>query len=144
MRLTVTARTRIDPAVRTYAEEKLAKLARHDGRIHEARAVLEEDERRMPRASAEVSVHLHHQQVRARCEGDTLREAVDRVVDKIDRQIVRQKERAKEHKGHPAAGSDPLAPAPRHVDTAHATATAPPPAVADDLDGTQLDGGDTA
>lgn len=115
MNLTVTARTRLDPALRTYAVEKLEKLERHDGRIHEARMVLEDDERRVPRASAEVFVHLHHSNLMARCDGTTLREAIDKVADKMDRQIVRQKEKAKEHKGRPAAGSDPLAPAPRHV-----------------------------
>jgi ribosome hibernation promoting factor len=116
MRLTVTARTQLDPALRTYAVEKLERLERHDGRIHEARAVLEEDDRRVPRASAEVFVHLHHTQVKARGEGTNLREAIDRVADKLHRQILDHKERVKEHKGHAAAGSDPLAPAPRHVD----------------------------
>ena len=115
MHLTVTARSRVDPTMRTYAVEKLEKLGRHDGRIHEARAVLDEDTRHVPPASAEVFVHLHHTTLRAQCEGSSLREAIDKVVDKIDRQIVRQKERVKEHKGRAAAGSDPLAPAPRHV-----------------------------
>ncbi len=124
MRLTVTARTQLDPALRTYAVEKLERLERHDGRIHDARAVLEEDDRRVPRASAEVFVHLHHTQVKARCDGASLREAIDRVVDKVDRQILSHKERIKEHKGRAAAGSDPLSPAPRHVVTGAEAATA--------------------
>ena len=138
MRLTVTARTHLDPALRTYAVEKLERLERHDGRIHEARAVLDEDDHRVPRASAEVFVHLHHRQVKARCDGPTLREAIDKVVDKVDRQILSHKERIKEHKGKPAAGSDPLAPAPRHV-AAAATLTAPPeaPAVAEPVSTTR-------
>jgi len=115
MNLTVTARTRLDPTLRTYAVEKLERLERHDGRIHEARVVLEDDERRVPRASAEVFVHLHHTKLVARCDATSLREAIDKVADKMDRQIVRQKEKVKEHKGKAAAGSDPLAPAPRHV-----------------------------
>ncbi len=134
MRLTVTARSRLDPALRTYAVEKLARLERHDGSIHEARAVLEEDERRVPRASAEIFVHLRHEQLIARCDGSTIQEAVDRVVDKIDRQIVRRKEKVKEHKGRAAAGSDPLAPGPRHVapaGTGAALLAPPTPAVAD-------------
>ena len=115
MRVTVTARNRLDPSLRTYASDKLGKLERHDGSLHEARIVLEEDERRVPRASAEVFVHLRHGQLIARCEGSTLQEAVDLVVDKIHRQILRRKEKVKEHKGRAAAGSDPLAPSPRHV-----------------------------
>jgi putative sigma-54 modulation protein len=116
MRLTVTARTQIDPEMRTYTVEKLERLERHDGRIHDARAVLEEDDRRVPRASAEVVVHLHHHVIKARCDGTTLREAIDKVTDKVDRQVLSHKEKLKEHKGKPAAGSDPLAPAPRHVE----------------------------
>jgi putative sigma-54 modulation protein len=131
MHLTVTARTRLDPAMRTYAVEKLEKLERHDGRIHEARAVLEMDEKRVPKASAEVFVHLRHHNLTARCEGATLREAIDRVVDKIDRQILREKDKVTEHKGRPAAGSDPLAPAPRHVDNGAAVSPPPAPAGAD-------------
>jgi putative sigma-54 modulation protein len=124
MHLTVTARSRVDREMRTYAVEKLERLGRHDGKIHEARAVLEEDERHVPPASAEVSVHLHHTTLRARCDGTTLREAIDKVIDKIDRQIVRQKEKVKEHKGRAAAGSDPLAPGPRHVAEGAAAAAA--------------------
>jgi ribosomal subunit interface protein len=132
MHLTVTARTRIDREMRTYAVDKLERLGRHDGRIHEARAVLEEDDKHVPPASAEVSVHLHHTTLRARCDGTTLREAIDKVIDKIDRQILRQKEKVKEHKGKAAAGSDPLSPGPRHVTDgaipAAALATAEPAA----------------
>jgi putative sigma-54 modulation protein len=134
MRLTVTARTRLDPALRTYAVEKLGKLERHDSAIHEARAVIEDDERRRPRASAEVFVHLGHTQLMAHCEAGTVQEAIDKVVDKIDRQILRHKEKVKEHKGRPAAGSDPLAPAPRHVTPANGAGGAAPratPAAAD-------------
>jgi putative sigma-54 modulation protein len=132
MNLTVTARSRLDPSLRTYAVQKLERLERHEGRIHMARAVLEEDDRRVPKASAEVFVHLHHTRLMARCDGDTLREAIDKVADKIDRQILRQKERVKEHKGHAAAGSDPLAPSPRHVlGTEAVGAAAPAPVAAD-------------
>jgi len=116
MRLTVTARTRLDPALRTYTVEKLSRLERHSDSIHEARAVLEEDFRRVPRASAEVFVHLRHQQLVARCDGASVQEAIDRVIDKIDRQIVSRKERVKEHKGKAAAGSDPQAPGPRDTE----------------------------
>jgi len=135
MRLTVTARTRLDPALRSYAVEKMARLERYDGKIHEARAVLEEDDRRVPRASAEVFVHLHHEQLIARCDASTVQEAIDLVLDKVDRQILRRKERLKEHKGKAAAGSDPLAPGPRHVTPATgapAVAEAPPEPVAAD------------
>lgn len=132
MCLTVTARTHLDPTLRTYAVEKLERLERHDGRIHEAWAVLEEDDCRVSWASAEVFIHLHHCQVKARCDGVTLREAIDKVVDKVDRQILSHKERIKEHKGKPAAGSDPLAPAPRHVSsTVTLTAPAETPAAAE-------------
>jgi len=110
MRLTVTARSHLDPALRTYAVQKLAKLDRHDGSIHEARIVLEDDERRLPPASAEVFVHIGHDQLMARCEGAGVQEAVDRVIDKIDRQILRRKERVKEHKGRAGAGEVAAAP----------------------------------
>lgn len=131
MQLSVTARSRVDPELRSYAVQKLEKLERHDGRIHVARAVLDEDEHRVPHASAEVFVHLHHTRLAARCEGDTLREAIDRVADKMDRQILRQKERLKEHKGHTPAGSEPSPAAPRHLAADATVLESPRPADAD-------------
>ena len=114
-RISLVPRCRLDPGTREYAEEKVLKLERHSRRLHEVRLTLDGDERRVPAYSAEAVAHLGHSHVTARVEAATQREAVDRVVDKLDLALLRHKERVTEHKGHAHAGSDPADPAPRRV-----------------------------
>ncbi|HEV3124598.1 MAG TPA: ribosome-associated translation inhibitor RaiA [Candidatus Dormibacteraeota bacterium] len=113
IRVSVVARCRLEPGVRVYAEEKLVRLERRAPRLHEVRLVLEGDERRQPAFGAELVAHLQHHRLVARVDATSQREAVDRVIEKMDRQIRRRKDRVTEHKGHAAAGTDPAAPGPR-------------------------------
>jgi putative sigma-54 modulation protein len=116
MRVTFLARCALVPGMRDYADRKLARLARHAGRLHEVRLVIEGDPGRKPPFTAELTAHMDHSHLAARVDADTQQEAVDRIVDKLDRQVVRRKDRVTEHKGHAPAGADPLAPRPRGVD----------------------------
>lgn len=113
MRVTVTARCRLEPHLRAYAAGRLERLARHNRSLQEIRLVLDGDDRHIPRYSAEAVARLERAQVVARSDGSTLREAIDTVIDRLDRGVVRRKERLSEHKGHAAAGADPAAPGPR-------------------------------
>jgi putative sigma-54 modulation protein len=111
VRLTVTGRHRLDADTRAYAEEKLRRLERH-ANLHDVSLILDHDSRRVPEAMAEVVVHLHHQRLAAKVDGSSLREAIDRVVDKADEQIRRKRERVTEHKGQ--VGADAISPKPPH------------------------------
>ena len=120
LRLSVVSRCRLEKGLRAYAEEKLGKLTRHSPRLHEARLVLEGDEHRIPAFTAEVVAHVGHSQVTARVDAATQREAIDRVVERVDRRLLRHKDRVSEHKGHPHAGADPSDPGPRGITPAPA------------------------
>lgn len=113
MRVTVTTRCPTGPHVPAYAERRLSRLARHCRELAEVHLVLDGDLGRVPRYRVGAVAHVGHTLLTAEVEGMTLREAVDGVVDKLDRQIVRRKERLSEHKGHAAAGADPASPGPR-------------------------------
>ncbi len=107
MRVTIVARHPVPAELRAYAEEKLQRLERH-GNVLEASLTLDHDARRVPPSSAELIVHLHHVRLSSHVEGTTLREAVDRVTDRADRQVRRRKERITTHKGKVGAdGLDP-------------------------------------
>src|SRR5476651_893571 len=99
MRVSVTTRSSQDDGVREYAEEKLIRLDRHAGNVHEARLMLEFDDRRVPPCFAEVVAHVDHSQLIAKVEATTEREAVDLVFDKIDAQVRKHKDRATDYKG---------------------------------------------
>lgn len=99
MRVTVDARRRLTPALRAYAEERLQRLERHSGRVHEVRLILDGADDQQPPCRAEVLLHLHNTTQAARVAAATPREAIDLIMDKADRLVVREKERLAEHRG---------------------------------------------
>ncbi len=97
MRIMVTARHfDLDPALKAYVEEKVQHLTRYFDRIDEAHVVLEsEGHRRI----ADVTVHASRVIVSSEQEADDMRSAIDRAMDKVERQIRRHKDRIRNRKG---------------------------------------------
>lgn len=86
----------LEEADRQYAETKVARLERHHERIFEGRLELEADGLRRPAPVRIAHLHLHLNPsavLEARVEGRTVREAIDLVLDKMDQQLRRHKER---------------------------------------------------
>ena len=92
--------------VRTYAEAKVRRLDRHFDRIIDARLELDLAGRHSadPAKVAALRVHVTGGILRAKVTAQKLQEAVDLVVDKVDEQLRRRKERLKDHKALPARG----------------------------------------
>jgi len=124
VRVTVVARCRLEDGLREYAEAKLGRVARHVAKLHELHLTVDGEGRRAPAYRAEVVAHLHHTQVAATVDAATQREAIDLVVDKVDRQLLRRKERVTDRKGRVPAGADPSSLRPRR---AEGRGTSPPP-----------------
>lgn len=103
MRVTVTSRSTVGDHLRTYAEEKLDRLDRH-ARLHELRITLDSDPHHVPSGWAEIVAHLDHHRLVAKVEAPTLQAAIDLVVDKMDAQVRKRKDRLGEHKG--SSGAD--------------------------------------
>lgn len=80
----------ITDAIREYVDQKLARAWRHFGHGLKANVVLsvERLEQR-----AEVTVHFQGQDLHAEAAHEDLYAAIDLLADKIDRQVVRYKER---------------------------------------------------
>jgi putative sigma-54 modulation protein len=98
--------TPLSPTLRTYAEGKVRRLDRHYDRILDARLELDLAARRSldPPKVAELHVHIQGAIVKGRATAQRMQEAVDLVVDKVDEQLRRRKERIKDHKALPAGG----------------------------------------
>ncbi len=108
MRITVTARNlEMTDALRRYAEEKVVRLQRFVDRITSAHVVLSIEKHRQ---IAEVTLHVRDLTIRGEESSHDLYCAIDLVADKIERQILRYKERIVAHVGRASARS-------RHRDT---------------------------
>jgi putative sigma-54 modulation protein len=80
----------VTDALRSYAEEKLRKLERHYENITNAHVVLSVDKLEQ---RAEATVHVSGGELFADAASENLYAAIDALIDKLDRQLIRHKER---------------------------------------------------
>jgi putative sigma-54 modulation protein len=98
-----------DPQMKAYAQAKLEKLTRHFDHIQQARMELgtEKNKSLETMKVAELTVHVTGRTgniLKAVQSAEHMNEAVDLVVDKMDRQIRQHKEKLKDHRrSKPAA-----------------------------------------
>lgn len=87
------------PALKAYAEEKAAKINKYFGGLNEVNVVLSLEKHRY---MAEITLKAGRTTVNAREETSDMYSAIDLVVDKINRQIKKYKDKMKNHKSSPA------------------------------------------
>ena len=91
MNLNLTGRhLEITPGIRDHVTEKIAKIKNHFDGVMEVTVVLSVDKLRQ---KAEGSVHLSGKDLFVESEDDNLYVAIDNMVDKLDRQIIKHKEK---------------------------------------------------
>jgi putative sigma-54 modulation protein len=80
----------VTDALKSYVEEKLKKLERHYDHITNTHVILtvEKLEQR-----AEATVHISGAEVFADANCDDMYAAIDKLTDKLDRQIIKHKEK---------------------------------------------------
>ena len=112
VKVVVHDRTEELPArVRTYAEQRLVRVARHFDRVVEAEVEFEKESRRgsSPFCMVQINVRMdgrRHPLAQARERGTDAKAALDLALDKVDRQVVKLKEKIKIEKKRPAAVVD--------------------------------------
>jgi putative sigma-54 modulation protein len=79
----------ITDAMRSYAEGKLARLTRFSGQIIDAKVVMSYKQGLTEPATVEVQLNVPNGIIRAEEKGVDSYAAVDRVVDKLERQVKR-------------------------------------------------------
>lgn len=85
----------VTAALRAYVESKLARLARHYDHITNVHVVLSVNKQVQ---RAEATVHAHGADIFAVAGDADLYAAIDALSDKLDRQVVKHKEKASEHR----------------------------------------------
>ena len=94
----------VTPALRTYVTNKLDRIARHFDQVVDVKVLLtlENQKEKERRQKAECNIHIKGIDLFAESAHADLYAAVDDLVDKLDRQVVRHKDRLQTH-NHAAA-----------------------------------------
>ena len=91
MNLQLTGRhLEITPAIREYATGKFGKIKRHFDNVIDVNIILSVEKLRQ---KAEATVHISGKDVFVECEDENLYAAIDALVDKLDRQVLKHKEK---------------------------------------------------
>ncbi|UTA48817.1 ribosome-associated translation inhibitor RaiA [Simiduia sp. 21SJ11W-1] len=82
-------------AIKSYVNTKLEKLERHHDRITSINAILSVDKQRQ---KAEATVHVSGAEFFADSQSEDLYAAIDLLTDKLDRQLIKHKEKLRSHR----------------------------------------------
>jgi putative sigma-54 modulation protein len=93
----------VTPALRGYVTQKLDRIMRHFDQVVDVRVLLsvEKKKEKEERQRAECNIHVKGNDLFAESASQDLYAAVDDLVDKLDRQVVRHKDRIQDHQ-HPS------------------------------------------
>ena len=89
----------VTPALRSYVISKLDRITRHFDQVVDVKVLLtvENLKEKQGRKRAECNVHVKGSDMFAESSHADMYAAVDELVDKLDRQVVRHKDRLQSH-----------------------------------------------
>ncbi len=92
----------ITPALRDYTESKLGKIVRHFDQVVDVRVLLSVDKIKDKdiRQKAECNIHVKGHDMRAESSKQDMYAAIDDVLDKLDRQVVKHKDKLQKGDRH--------------------------------------------
>ena len=80
----------VTPAMRTYVRTKIERVTRHFDHVIDAHVILTVEKLRQ---KAEVTLHVPGRDLHCECENADLYAAIDLLADKLDRQVLRYKDK---------------------------------------------------
>jgi putative sigma-54 modulation protein len=90
----------ITPAIRSYVTTKLERLTRHFDQLIDVSVIMSVDKLQQ---RIEATVHVPGSDIFCESVDESMYAAIDSLIDKLDRQIIRHKEKAAEHRNNGAA-----------------------------------------
>jgi putative sigma-54 modulation protein len=84
----------VTPALRDYVQGKLSRVERHFDQVIDANVQLTVEKLRQ---RAEITLRLRGNNIHVESVDDDMYAAIDTLVDKLDRQVLRHKDRIKSH-----------------------------------------------
>jgi putative sigma-54 modulation protein len=99
MNLTITGRhMEVTQAIRDHVSEKLSRVLRHFDHVSQVNVILSVEKLQH---QAEVTVHVRGKDIVAQVQDENMYAAIDALIHKLDRQILKYKERQKDHSHSP-------------------------------------------
>ncbi len=90
----------ITPAIRSYVTAKLDRVTRHFDHVIDVNVVLSVDKLRQ---QITANLHIRGKEIHAECVDPDMYAAIDALADKLDRQVLRHKEKTNGQRHEPAA-----------------------------------------
>ena len=85
----------VTESMHDYIHNKLTRVERHFDQVVDVHVVLSVEKQRQ---KAEATVHLAGNNIHAESENDHMYAAIDALVDKLDRQVKKHKEKLTDHR----------------------------------------------
>jgi putative sigma-54 modulation protein len=99
MNLSITGRhLEVTPAIREYVINKMARVSRHFDNVIDTQVILSIERLNH---TAEVTMHLRGKDLHCEAVDENLYAAIDLLADKIDRQVLKYKNKAQDHANEP-------------------------------------------
>lgn len=99
MNLTVSGHhVSVTTSMREYVRSKLSRITRHFDHVIDVNVILSVEKLRQ---KAEVTVHVPGKDIHVECDDTHLYAAIDALVDKLDRQILKYKDAVQSHTHEP-------------------------------------------
>ncbi|MYZ43792.1 ribosome hibernation-promoting factor, HPF/YfiA family [Schauerella aestuarii] len=89
----------VSPAVREYVMNKLARVLRHFDHVIDTQVILSAEPLRH---KAEVTMRLSGKDIHCEATEENLYAAIDLLADKLDRQVIKHKDKVQNHAAEPA------------------------------------------
>jgi putative sigma-54 modulation protein len=80
----------VTPAIRSYVQSKIGRITRHFDHVIDAHVILTADKLKQ---KAEVTLHVPGKELHCESEQADLYAAIDMLADKLDRQILKYKDK---------------------------------------------------
>ena len=87
----------VTPSMRSYVEKKFERISRHFDHVIDVHCVLTVEKLRQ---KAEATLHVRGNNIHVEALEDDMYAAIDTLVDKLDRQVLRHKGRMQNHHGN--------------------------------------------
>ncbi len=87
----------ITDSMRNYVQEKFSRLTRHFDHVTNVHVILSVEKLQQ---KAEATMHVSGADLFAEAVNEDMYAAIDALVDKLDRQVIKHKEKLKNHRGH--------------------------------------------
>jgi putative sigma-54 modulation protein len=89
----------LTPAIREYVESKLVRIKRHFDHVIDIAVILTVDKlpEKEKRQKAEINLHIRGKDLHAESISEDLYAAIDILIDKLDRQVIKHKGKIQDH-----------------------------------------------